>query len=155
METYINPCLFSVCWNHCRPNQNMLQILRLLAHRWKSSHATRICGYSSQCSAACEAKMTAYEDYSEILALLFMCSVSLSPSAVLFSALPLQHGPRSGRLRLPALILQHSPASFIWPWRATMPSVAMLLVPLCPLWLADDSLETHTQTHTFCHPANQ
>ncbi len=74
---YISSSLFIACWNHCRPHQSVLRTPRLLTLPLKRFQATLICGYSSQW-ATCEVKVTEYGENSEILALLFMCSVSLS-----------------------------------------------------------------------------
>lgn len=101
----------------------------------ESFQGTQIC----TCCSPAKLKKRGCGENSEILALLFMCRASLSPSAALFSALPLQRGPRSAGLRLSALILQHSPTSFSWPCRFTM-----MLVSSSPLWFCS------TPKHTLC-----
>lgn len=121
----------------------------------KSFQATQICGYSSR-RASCEAKVTEYEENGEILAPSFMCSVSPSPSAVLFSALPLQRGPRSGRQ---ARALGSNSAALADVLRLTLAHrgalcrhAASLDVP--PVAHRRIVTDTRSNTHTFagCHP---
>lgn len=132
---FIEPLFrLSLYWNLCKPCH--IVILICWTFQWKLSGNTDL-----HLLFTCEAKKRGCRENSEILALLFMCRASPSPSAALFSALPLQRGPRSARFRLSAMILQHSPTSFSWPCRFTM-----MLVSSSPLWFCSTPKRVRTRT---------